>query len=182
MSASARLREVLGAAKYYAANHIVAHLPSYTVRHAFYRAVCRYRIGKGSSIHLNAFVTGRRIVIGDHSTVGRRCYLDGRGELTIGSCVSISPDVHLITAAHDMDDPFFGNTFGSIVIEDYVWIGTRATVLPNTRLRRGCVVAAGAVVSGEVEPFTVVGGVPARMIRKRNADVRYRCDWFYPFD
>ncbi|HPU00025.1 MAG TPA: DapH/DapD/GlmU-related protein, partial [Armatimonadota bacterium] len=90
--------------------------------------------------------------------------------------------VHLITAQHDMNDPDFANVLAPIVIEDYVWIGSRATVLPGVRIGRGAVVAAGAVVTRDVAPLTVVGGVPARPIGERKPGMRYVCDWFYPFD
>lgn len=168
--------------KYYIANHIIAYVPGYMIRHLFYRKVLGYKIGKGSSIHINTFISGRNIKIGEFSTIGRRCYLDGRGELVIGNSVSISPDVQLITAQHDMDDPNFPNMFGTLIVEDYVWIGTRAMVLPGVHLGKGSVVAAGAVVACDVPPFTVVGGVPAKPIKKRNPNVNYKCEWFFPFD
>ncbi|NLB97557.1 MAG: acyltransferase, partial [Armatimonadetes bacterium] len=122
---------------FFVPNRVIAQLPGYALRHFYYRRVCRLRIGERSSIHHGVYITGRKIEIGDHSTVGRHSYLDGRGGLTIGSCVSISPDVHLITAQHDMNDPDFANVLAPIVIEDYVWIGSRATVLPGVRIGRG---------------------------------------------
>lgn len=167
---------------FFVPNRVIAALPGYALRHFYYRRVCGLRIGERSSIHHGVFITGWKIEIGDHSTVGRHSYLDGRGGLTIGSCVSVSPDVHLITAQHDMNDPDFANVLAPIVIEDYVWIGSRATVLPGVRIGRGAVVAAGAVVTRDVAPLTVVGGVPARPIGERKPGMRYVCDWFYPFD
>jgi len=172
----------LSGLKYYLVNHIVASIPNYAVRHAVYRTVLGYSIGIGSSIHMNVFVSGKEIRIGDYSTIGRRCYLDGRGGLFIGNSVSISPDVQFLTAQHDMNDPSFISTRDSVTIDDYVWVGTRALILPGVCIKKGAVVAAGAVVTKNVEPFTVVGGVPAKLIGKRNTDIAYRCEWFYPFD
>ncbi|MBI3945606.1 MAG: acyltransferase [Armatimonadetes bacterium] len=168
--------------RFYVANHIVAGLPGYRIRHAYYRHICRIPLGPGSSIHMNAFITGINIAIGAHSTIGRRTYLDGRAGLAIGDCVSISPDVQIITAQHDMDDPDFADVLAPVVIEDYVWIGTRAMILPGVRIGRGAVVAAGAVVTRDVPPLAVVAGVPARRIRERKPGMRYQCDWFEPFD
>lgn len=177
-----QLVELARGLKYYIANHIVAHVPSYRFRLAFYRYVCRYEVGPSTSIHVNVFVTGKRVKIGAHSAIGRRTYLDGRGELTIGDCVSISPDVQLLTAEHDMNDPDFKSFCAPVTVEDYAWIGTRALILPGVRIGRGAVVAAGAVVTKDVPPLTVVGGVPAKPIGKRNPDMRYQCNWFSPFD
>ncbi|MDH7568506.1 MAG: acyltransferase [Armatimonadota bacterium] len=161
---------------------IIAALPGYALRHAYYRRVCGIALGPGSSIHMHTFITGTNIRIGAHTAIGRRTYLDGRAGITIGDNVSISPDVQILTAQHDMDDPDFANVLAPVVIEDYVWIGTRAMILPGVRVGYGAVVAAGAVVTKDVPPMTVVAGVPARPIRQRKPGMRYHCDWFLPFD
>jgi len=177
-----RLINFASGLKYYLINHVIASVPSYTIRHTVYRYLCGYSIGHRSSIHINVFTTGKHITLGKYSTVGRRSYLDGRGGLTIGNCVSIAPDVQLLTAQHDLNDPTLRNRYGPIVIEDYVWIGTRALVLPGVRLGKGSVVASGAVVTRDVPPFVVVAGVPAKPIKRRQPEMRYKCEWFLPFD
>jgi maltose O-acetyltransferase len=65
-----------------------------------------------------------------------------------------------------------------VVIEDHAWLGTRAMVLPGVTVGRGAVVAAGAVVTKDVPPYTIVGGVPARVIGQRTTDLRYQFDYF----
>ncbi len=85
----------------------------------------------------------------------------------IGDNVSVSPEVTILTAQHRVDDPEFRVENRRVVIEDHVWIGTRATILPGVTLGRGCVVAAGAVVTRDVAPFVIVGGVPARPVGTR---------------
>ena len=60
-----------------------------------------------------------------------------------------------------------GNISGEIIIEEDVWLATNVTVLAGVRIKRGSIVAAGAVVTHNVEPYTIVGGVPAQIIRKR---------------
>ena len=168
--------------QFYLQNHIIPALPSYRFRHWYYRTILKIGLGEGSSIHLGVFITGNNISIGNYTAIGRRTYLDGRAKLTIGDNVSISPDVQIITAEHNLDDPEFGNRFGPVVIEDYVWIGTRALIMPGVHLGRGSVVAAGAVVTNDVPPMMVVGGVPAKPIRERKAELRYQCYWFLPYD
>jgi len=173
------LRSLTNGLAYYAVNNVVPTVPSYTFRHGAYRRLWGIEIGRGSSIHMHVSVTGRRIQIGKDTAIGRRCYLDGRGGLEIGDSVSVSPDVHFITASHDIDDPQFGSVVAPIVVEDYVWIGSRATILPGVTLQYGCVVAAGAVVTHDVEKFDVVAGVPARPTgRRRKPGMSYKATWF----
>lgn len=140
------------------------------------------KLGKGSSIHLNTRINRFDIRIGKNSVINRRCYLDGRGGLTIGDNVSISPEVHLITASHDAQSTDFSYTVAPVFIEDFVWVGSRATILPGVVLGKGCIVAVGAVVSKNVEPFTIVGGIPAKKIGIRNKELDYHCNWMPPFD
>ena len=72
-----------------------------------------------------------------------------------------------------MNDPFFRDCPAPIEIDDYAWIGSRATVLPGVKIGKGAVVAAGAVVTKDVTPYLVVGGVPARPLGTRSTDLRY---------
>ena len=170
-------------------NHVVSHIPSFALRHAWYSHILGVAFGKHAGVHLGCYVwyyTPRQVRrdgtrIGAYSRVNRRCTLDLRGGLEIGENVSISPEVVVLTAAHDADTPGFPLVHGRVVIEDYVWIGTRALVLPGVRLGRGCVVAAGAVVTRDVEPLAVVAGIPARTIReRREAALGYTLDIPFP--
>jgi acetyltransferase-like isoleucine patch superfamily enzyme len=168
--------------RFYLTNHVITHIPSYSFRHFWYRQVCRITLGEKSSIHINTFIQEYDIVIGKQTSVGRRSFLDGRGKLRIGDNVSISPEVHIITTDHDMHDPEFKVKHGTVIIEDNVWIGIRATILPNVTIGKGAVVAVGAVVTKDVPPYTVVGGVPAVFIKKRSENLQYDSSWFLPFD
>jgi len=100
--------------------------------------------------------------------------------LSIGNDVSISPDVTILTAQHRTDDPLFGLVSAPVVIDDYVWIGTRAMILPGVHIGKGAVVAAGAVVTKDVAPMEIVGGVPARPIGQRGAVPAYALDQPFP--
>lgn len=166
----------------YIPNHIINKIPFYFIRHFFYRQVYRLKMGKGSSIHLNCIINRFNIEIGQNTAINRRCYLDSRGGLYIGNSVSISPEVHLITAQHKVNDPEFAYITAPIKLEDYVWLGTRAIVLPGVTLGKGCVVAAGAVVTKSFPDYSVVGGVPAKLISTRTNELNYSCNWKPPFD
>lgn len=166
----------------YLPNHIVNKIPFYFIRHFIYRHIYRLKLGKGSSIHLNCFINRFNIEIGKNTAINRRCYLDSRGGLKIGDNVSISPEVHLITAQHDINDSLFTYLEKGIVLEDYVFIGTRAIILPGVKLSKGCVVAAGAVVTKSFPEYSVVAGVPAKIISTRSKDLNYSCKWMPPFD
>jgi maltose O-acetyltransferase len=130
---------------------------------------------------MGAWIEGYRISIGRDTSIGRNALLDGRDQLTIGKHVSISPDVQLITGSHDVCSKDFAFKSAPIVIEDFVWIGSRSMVLPGVRIGTGAVVAAGAVVTKDVEAFSIVGGVPARRIGDRPRDLNYELKWQPPF-
>jgi putative colanic acid biosynthesis acetyltransferase WcaF len=74
---------------------------------------------------------------------------------------------------HDIDSPDFKEIGAPVVIEDYVVIGSRVTILPGVTVGKGAIVASGAVVTKNVEPYAVVGGVPARFIKERSRNLTY---------
>lgn len=166
-------------------NCVVTHIPSYSVRHLWYRRIVGMRIGARAAILMGVYVYVRGrphggrpdIDIGARSIVNRGCTLDGRGGLKIGEDVSISPGVWIFTAAHDPNDPDFRYVEAATSIGDRVWIGSRALVLPGVSIGTGAVVAAGAVVSTDVPEYAVVGGVPARVIGERARHLRYQLDY-----
>lgn len=118
---------------------------------------------------------GRNITIGDGSIIGMWATLDGREGITIGKNVNFSSEVALWTLQHDYNSPTFETTGGPIVIGDRAWISFRATILPGVTIGEGAVVAANSVVTKDVAPYTVVGGIPAKPIGKRTSDLSY--DW-----
>ncbi|MET1016051.1 acyltransferase [Leifsonia flava] len=112
--------------------------------------------------------------IGPRSSIGNGAILDARGGLTLGSDVNLSTNVHIWTGQHDWRSPDFAYESAPVSIGDRAWISARATILPGTTIGEGAVVAAGAVVSGDVAPFTLVGGVPAKKLGDRPTDLTYR--------
>jgi acetyltransferase-like isoleucine patch superfamily enzyme len=105
--------------------------------------------------------------IGEHSIVGNDAFLDGRHGLYIGNNVNIAAHVLIYTRQHDPTSPTFAAVEGPVFIEDRVYIGPRVTILPGVRIGTGAVVAAGAVVTNDVDPWIMVGGVPAKFIKQR---------------
>ena len=113
------------------------------------------------------------IQIGDGSVIGNRCLLDGRRNLVIGKKVNISPEVMIWTLHHDYNDPSFKETGDKVIIHDYVWLCSRCIILPGVTIGEGAVVASGAVVTKDVEAYTVVGGIPAKKIAERTKGLDY---------
>lgn len=152
----------------------VGYVPSHRFRNFWYRRA-GVRLPKGSSMHWRArFFAPEGLSIGEHCTLGNDGFYDGRDGITIGDCVNIAAEVRIYTREHDIDSPDFAECGGPVVIEDYVYIGTRVTILPGVRIGKGAVVASGAVVTKAVPPYMLVGGVPAKVIRERSHDLRYR--------
>ena len=111
------------------------------------------------------------IRIGHDSLVGEYTVIRGQGGVTIGDRVYTSPMTQIIAVNHVFDNPrqpftAQGITAQGIVIEDDVWLGAAAVITDGVRVGKGSVVAAGAVVTCDVPPLTVVGGVPARVLRQ----------------
>lgn len=106
-------------------------------------------------------------------TIGKRCFIQqcctffGRGGIEIGDDVFIGPKCNLITINHDVNPDNRSATYGKpIKIEDKVWLGINATILPGVTLGYGCIVGANSVVTKDVPPMTIVAGNPARIIKK----------------
>ncbi len=162
--------------------HIVGCFPSHHLRRFFYR-LAGIKIGKGSTIHTGArFYDPKNITIGNDSIIGERAVLDGREKLIIGNHVAISSEVMIYNSEHSIEHEDFVAKNAPVEIEDYCFIGPRVIILPGVKIGKGAVVAAGAVVTKDVVPFTIVGGVPAKVISERkNKNVTYklgRARWF----
>lgn len=162
--------------------HCVGHIPLHHVRRFFYR-LAGVKIGKGSAIHMHTvFYNPQHIRIGEDSIIGEGAVLDGRDILSIGNHVDIASEVMIYNAEHDVQSDDFHAKAAPVTIEDYVFIGPRAIILPGVHLGKGAVVGAGAVVTKDVASFAIVGGVPAKVIGERtNKNPSYRLKraaWF----
>ena len=152
----------------------VGQVPSHRLRRRVYRA-CGLVLPESSSLHWRArFFAPWGLTVGRHTTLGNDGFYDARSGITIGDCVNIAAEVRIFTREHDVQSPDFAETGAPVVIGDHAYLGTRVTVLPGVTIGTGAVVASGAVVTGDVDDYTIVGGVPARPIGTRTRDLHYR--------
>jgi putative colanic acid biosynthesis acetyltransferase WcaF len=124
-------------------------------------------IGEGSVVHASTYIPAPwQLTIGKETALGPQVRLH-IGKTIIGSKVTVSQRTYLCSATHDttsLNTPF---REGTIRIEDYVWVAAEAFIMSNITLKEGCVVGARAAVFEDVEPYIIVGGNPAKYIKKR---------------
>lgn len=146
------------------------------LRIVFLRCVFGVKIGVGTSILRKSvfFTTRNRISIGKNCVINTACLLDGRGgTIRIGNNVDIARETNIWTLQHDPNSDYHEQEGGDVVIEDYVWIASRCTILPGVTIGKGAVIASGAVVTRDVPSMAIVGGVPAKIIGKRVSKLLY---------
>ena len=136
--------------------------------HEYLRRITGREIDKSTTLLPPFYVDyGKNIHIGKGCWIQQGCTFFDRGGITIGDGVFIGPKVNLITINHDPNPDNRNATYGRpIVIEDKVWIGIGATVLPGVHIGYGSIIGANSVVTHDVPPMTIVGGNPAK-IKKR---------------
>lgn len=162
--------------------HFVGYVPCHFYRRFYYR-LFGMKIGRGSTLHMYArFYNPFNIEIGEDSIIGEGAVLDGRDKLAIGSHVDIATDVMIYNSEHNVKDPNFRAVCAPVTIQDYVFIGPRAIILPGVTIKKGAVIGAGAVVTKDVREGSIVGGVPAKPIGERDVEnLNYklgRAAWF----
>ncbi len=164
-------------------NKIFSHIFVYVYKIAFIVAKIRTYF-----VTMNMKSVGQNVVIERGSlfahpynvSIGNNVYINfdakilntQQSKLYIGDDVVIGPELQCVFSNINHSDTSVplrkaNRTYKSIIIEDDVWIGTRVTVLPGVTIGRGAIVGAGAVVTKDVPPYTIVGGVPARIIKNR---------------
>lgn len=113
---------------------------------------------------------GKQIAIGEYCHINENVFIQGA---TIGNHVMIAPNVSILNSTHNYDNIDLPMIMQgeqkdlNPTIEDDVWIGRNVVIMPNIKVGRGSVIGSGAVVTKDVEPYSIVGGVPAKLIRKR---------------
>lgn len=126
------------------------------------------KIGKGVRIESNAtFWAPWNVTIGDNSWIGGGARLYAVDKITIGANVVISQDADICTASHDITSPVFELITKPITIGDGAWAACHAAVLPGVTVGEGAVLGYAAVATKDVEPWSVVAGNPATVIKKR---------------
>ncbi len=138
--------------------------------------VASVEIGDKSCLHKDTIIetgAGGRVEIGPHTHIQPRCQLSAyRGNILIGSEVQIAPACAFYPYNHGVakdvlmrDQPL--QSRGDIVLEDDVWLGYGVTILENVRIGQGAVIAAGAVVRGDIPAYAIAAGVPAKVVGQR---------------
>jgi acetyltransferase-like isoleucine patch superfamily enzyme len=156
--------------------HRLGKVPCHAYRNFILRHVYLMKMAKNAVLYGGFEIRAPwNIEIQEGAVIGDESKLDGRNGLIIGKSVNFSTGVWIWTEQHDLNDAQFNSneSGGPVVIGDRAWVSSRTTILPNKTIGEGAVVAAGAVVTKSVPPFSVVGGVPAKIIGERNRDLEY---------
>lgn len=159
----------------YGYNGLMAHFPVRRLRESYLRLYLG-GFGSGTSVQMGCrFLNGRKVHLGSNNVVNFGCLFDGRiYEVRTGSNVSIGPEAAILTLGHDPHTPDFSDRGGPVIIGDRAWIGFRALILPGVTVGEGAVVGAGAVVAHDVDPYSIVAGIPARKVGDRPRTLRYQ--------
>ena len=166
--------------------HLIGCVPIHHFRRLAYR-LGGMKIGTGTTIHMGTrLYNPHNINIGNDTIIGEGAVLDGRDKLTIGDHVDFASEVMIYNSEHNINAEHFAAAESvvkaPVIIEDYVFIGPRSIILSGVTIGKGAIVAAGAVVTKDVPPYAIVGGVPAKIIGERkNKELHYklgRGDWF----
>lgn len=175
------VRVIAGSIVAWLYNGCVTIVPSRKVRKWFLR-IWTGSFGKGTTVQMGCrFLNARKVHLGNHNVINFGCCFDGRRyPIEVGDNVSIGPEATILTLGHDPRSAHFDDTGGPVKIGDRVWIGYRALILPGVEIGEGAVVGAGAVVTKDVPPYTIVAGNPAVKIGDRPHDLIYTLDYSPP--
>lgn len=151
----------------------VGNFPSLHVRKFIYKLL-GVEMGSKVVFHFRTEIRAPHMLcLGKGTIIGDNAILDARSGLIIGKNVNLSSNVSIYTLQHDHRDSMFCSVGASVKIEDRVWIGSNVVVLPGVTIGEGAVCCAGCVVTKNVEPYTVVAGIPAKKVNERPHGLRY---------
>lgn len=154
----------------------VSMIPSLHIRKWIYRCLGA-EIGENVVVHFQTEIRAPyNLKIGKGTIIGDNSLLDARRGLIFGENVNLSSNVSIYTEQHDYRDPLFRCTKDikkNVNIGNRVWIGSNVIVLPGVSIGEGAVCCAGCVVTKDVEPYSVVAGIPARKVNERPRDLKY---------
>ena len=139
-------------------------------------------VGSKSSIHRRCrFFHVGNFYLGKNSVINFGCYLDNRRGIYIGDNVGIAHNTKIYTLGHDINSPQFNTKGSAVKIEDNAFVFSNALIMPGVSIGEGGIVLSGSVVTKDVEPWTVVGGNPAKKIKDRNREINYNSIYRYWF-
>ncbi|WWA31573.1 acyltransferase [Shouchella rhizosphaerae] len=154
-------------------NFVVPLVPIQFLRKTMYKLV-GMKIGRDTTILRPVYLYNPySIKIDNNCAINDHVVLDGRGGLEIEEKVNISPYVKIYTAEHDLNSPEFEYTSKKVIIKKYAWISTGSIIMPGVTIGEGAVIAGGAVVTKDVDDYTIVGGIPAVKIGERSRNLNY---------
>lgn len=146
---------------------VIKHIPSKSLRKRLLSwggATISPRVSMFSSVDIR---NPKGLVIEEGCSVGPKVLLDARKGIHIHKNVTIAYDAIIWTLHHEMNSADFHTYGGAVEIDDYAWICSRSIILPGVHIGKAAVIASGAVVTKDVEPYTIVGGIPAKKIGER---------------
>ena len=162
----------------------IGNIHSHRIRMFFYKYVYLMDIAGEVTMYYNIEIRNPSgIKIGKGTIIGENAILDGRAGLEIGNNVNFSSNVRIWTLQHDYRDPDFAcnpEHYGPVKICDRAWIGPHTIILHDVTVGEGAVIAAGAVVTKDVLPYTLVGWGPAKQIGIRPRGLRYEFHGGHP--
>lgn len=134
---------------------------------------------KAKSVGKDLAVSREEVTVNKNTIIGDNCRFNGlrifgNGNVTIGNNVVIATDAVILTGNHNYEGDEIPYDDGynprPVIIEDFVWIGVRVTILPGTKIGEGAIIQAGSVVHGEIPPYSIAGGNPAKVFKMRNVE------------
>lgn len=147
---------------------ILPNIPSQTIRNYGLRLL-GVRMSSNVKFYYGFSVRSpKKLIIEDGVSIGPKVLLDARCGLTIRKSAVIAYDAIIWSLNHDYNDINFCGKGSPVEIGAYAWICSRSIILPGITIGEGAVVASGAIVTKDVEPYTIVGGIPAKVIGKRD--------------
>lgn len=158
----------------YLFNDIITHVPVHSLRKLFLRLFNK-KIHPSAVILMHTRILNFwNLSIGDGVIINQHCVLDCRRHaIKIAPHTDIGPYTRIWTLGHNPDSETHALYGGDVEIGHHVWIASGVTILPGVRIGEGAVIAAAAVIHKSVEPMSIVGGNPAKLIRKRNNPLTY---------
>ena len=158
---------LIGGFRWYLSTSFIPSFPSQRVRNWGMR-----KMGVNMTNNVKLFAnfqmrTPSSITIEDGVSIGPKVLLDGRKGLVIRRNAVVAYEAIIWTLNHDYNDIEFCGKGASVEIGEYAWVCSRAIILPGVKIGKGAVVASGAIVTKDVEPWSIVGGIPAKKIGER---------------
>jgi acetyltransferase-like isoleucine patch superfamily enzyme len=163
--------------KLYIFNDLVTKFPIHFVRLFYLKKIIGVKIGNSCFIHMGVRFEGN-IELGNNTVIGRNCIL--KGDIIIKNNVSVTAETYIFTSSHIVNNPDFSCFYKNVIIEDYAWIGARATIFPGVRIGKGAVLGATSTATKDIPDYAIFAGIPAKQIGVRSTLLNYKLEYF-PF-